>query len=149
MNTTGLLANLESSVTNQVMLAGNDSSVESAAQAILAVLEPALLQAALDLAQQAAAEVEAQLGDQRVEVVVSDGEPSLRVEALDSEPTINAEGYEARLTLRLPARIKELVEQAAGATGDSVNGWVVKALSSKAKTSSRAPGRRVTGTVEL
>ena len=87
MNTTGLLANLESSVTNQVMLAGNDSSVESAAQAILAVLEPALLQAALDLAQQAAAEVEAQLGDQRVEVVVSDGEPSLRVEALDSEPS--------------------------------------------------------------
>ncbi len=149
MNTTGLLAHLESSVTNQVMLAGNDPSVENAARAILAVLEPALQQAAFDLAQQAAAEVEAQLGDQRVEVVVSDGEPSLRVELADNEPALNTEGYEARLTLRLPTRIKELVEQAAGSSGDSVNGWVVKALSSKAKTSSRVPGRRVTGTVEL
>ncbi len=149
MNTTGLLAHLESAVTNQLMLAGNDPSVESAAQAILAVLEPAIQQAAFDLAQQAAAEVEAQLGDQRVEVVISEGEPSLRVEVLDSEPAINTEGYEARLTLRLPTRLKELVEQAAGSTGDSVNGWVVKALSSKAKTSTRAPGRRVTGTVEL
>ena len=149
MNTTGLLAQLESSVTNQVMLAGNDPSVESAARVILTVLEPALQQAAFDLAQQAAAEVEAQLGDQRVEVVISDGEPSLRVGILDSEPASITEGYEARLTLRLPARIKELIEQAAGSTGDSVNGWVVKALSSKAKTSTRLAGRRVTGTVEL
>ncbi|MDR9450846.1 MAG: DUF1778 domain-containing protein [Acidimicrobiia bacterium] len=149
MNTTGLLAQLESAVTNQVMLAGNDPSVESAARVILAVLEPALHQAAFDLAQQAAAEVEAQLGDQRVEVVISEGEPSLRVVILDGEPSSIAEGYEARLTLRLPARIKELIEQAAGSTGDSVNGWVVKALSSKAKTSTRASGRRVTGTVQL
>ena len=149
MNTTGLFAHLESAVTNQVMLAGNDPTVESAARAILSVLEPALKNAALDLAQQAAEEVEAQLGDQRVEVVVSDGEPSLRVGTADHEPAVASEGYEARLTLRLPARIKELVEEAAGSTGDSVNGWVVKALSSKARTSSRIPGRRVTGTVEL
>lgn len=149
MNTTGLLAQLESAVTNQVMLAGNDPAVESAARVILTVLEPSLQQAAFDLAQQAAAEVEAQLGDQRVEVVISEGEPSLRVGILDSEPSSITEGYEARLTLRLPARIKELIEQAAGSTGDSVNGWVVKALSSKARTSTRTPGRRVTGTVEL
>ena len=149
MNTTGLLAHLESAVNSQVVLAGNDPAVEAAAQAILAVLEPAFQQAALDLAQQAAEEVEAQLGDQPVEVVVSDGEPSLRVGTPDHEPAVNTEGYEARLTLRLPARIKDLVEQAAGATGDSVNGWVVKALSSKVKTSARSPGRRVTGTVEL
>jgi|RifCSP13_1_1023834.scaffolds.fasta_scaffold00228_23 hypothetical protein len=149
MNTTGVLAHLEAAVANQVMLAGNDPAVENAARAILTVLEPALQQAALDLAQQAAEEVEAQLGDQRVEVVLSDGEPSLRVGTPDREPVITAEGYEARLTLRLPARIKELVEEAAGLTGDSVNGWVVKALSSRARTSARLPGRRVTGTVEL
>jgi hypothetical protein len=149
LNTTGLFTHLESAVTNQVMLAGNDPTVESAALAILSVLEPALRNAALDLAQQAAEEVEAQLGDQRVEVVVSDGEPSLRVGRSDHEPAVASEGYEARLTLRLPARIKELVEEAAGSTGDSVNGWVVKALASKARTSARIPGRRVTGTVEL
>lgn len=149
MNTTGVLAHLEAAVANQVMLAGNDPAVENAARAILTVLEPALQQAALDLAQQAAEEVEAQLGDQRVEVVLSDGEPSLRVGTPDREPVITTEGYEARLTLRLPARIKELVEEAAGLTGDSVNGWVVKALSSRARTSARLPGRRVTGTVEL
>lgn len=149
MNTTGLVAQLESAVTNQMMLAGSDPAVESAARAILTVLEPALQTAALDLAQQAAQEVEAQLGDQRVEVVVSDGEPSLRLGTPDQEPAIPAEGYEARLTLRLPSRIKELVEEAAGSTGESVNGWVVKALSSKARTSARIPGKRVTGTVEL
>lgn len=149
MNTTGLFAQLESAVANQIMLAGNDRTVETAAQAILSVLEPALRNGALDLAQQAAEEVEAQLGDQRVEVVISDGEPSLRVGLPDHELSVAGEGYEARLTLRLPARIKELVEEAAGSTGDSVNGWVVKALSSKARTSSRLPGRRVTGTVEL
>ena len=65
MNTTGLLTHLESAVANQVMLAGNDPAVDRAAQAIISVLEPALQQAALDLAQQAAQEVEAQLGDQR------------------------------------------------------------------------------------
>lgn len=149
MNTTGLIAHLESAVANQVMLSGSDPTVESAAQAILNVLEPALHQAALDLAQQAAEEVEAQLGDRRVEVVVFDGEPSLRLGPDDHDPTVASEGFEARLTLRLPARIKELIEEAAGSTGDSVNGWVVKALSSKARTSVRIPGRRVTGTVEL
>jgi hypothetical protein len=149
MNTTGLMAHLESAVTNQVMLAGNDPAVESAARALLTVLEPALQHAALDFAQQAAEEVEAQLGDQRVEVVVSDGEPSLRLGSPDHEPAIATKGHEARLTLRLPARIKELVEEAAGSSGDSVNAWVVKALSSKARTSARLPGRRVTGTVEL
>src|SRR3989337_3301250 len=116
MNGTCVLAYLEAAVANQVMLAGNDPAVENAARAILTVLEPALQQAALDLAQQAAEEVEAQLGDQRVEVVLSDGEPSLRLGTPDGEPVITTEGYEARLTLRLPARIKELVEEAAGLT---------------------------------
>ena len=119
MNTTGLLAHLESAVTNQVMLAGNDPAVERAAQAILTVLEPSLQQAALALAQQAAAEVEAQLADQRVQVVVADGEPSLRVENPDNAGLIIAEGNEARLTLRLPTRVKELVEEAAGSTGEA------------------------------
>lgn len=149
MNTTGLIAHLESAVQNQVMLAGNDPAVDGAARAILAVLEPSLQQAALDLAQQAAQEVEAQLGDQTVEVVLSEGEPSLRVETSDQEPDLASGGYEARLTLRLPARIKELVEEAAGSAGDSVNAWVVKTLSAKTKTPARVPGRRVTGTVEL
>jgi hypothetical protein len=140
---------MESAVRNQIMLAGNDPAVEGAARAILVVLEPSLQQAALELAQQAAQEVEAQLGGQTVEVVVSDGEPSLRVGISEQEPDLGSEGYEARLTLRLPSRIKELVEEAAGLSGDSVNGWVVKALSARAKTSGRVPGRRITGTVEL
>jgi hypothetical protein len=149
MNTTGLITHIESAVQNQVVLAGNDPAVEGAAKAILAVLEPSLQQAAMDLAQQAAEEVEAQLGGQTVEVVLSEGEPSLRVGTSDHEPDIASGGYEARLTLRLPARIKELVEEAAGSAGDSVNGWVVKTLSSRAKTAARVPGRRVTGRVEL
>ena len=144
MNTTALVAHMESAVQNQVMLAGNDPAVDGAARAILAVLESALQQAALDLAQQAA-----QLAGHAVEVIVSDGEPSLRVGTRDDEPGVSAGGYEARLTLRLPTRIKEMVEEAAGSSGDSVNAWVVKALSARARASARLPGSRVTGTVEL
>ncbi|MGH8875701.1 MAG: toxin-antitoxin system HicB family antitoxin, partial [Acidimicrobiia bacterium] len=58
------------------------------------------------------------------------------------------EDYEARLTLRLPTSLKELVEEAAGRGGDSINSWVVKTLMSKARTG-RPPGRRVSGTFDI
>jgi hypothetical protein len=149
MNVTGAVAALENVVGQQMVIGGGDPAVETAARAILGSIEPAMKQIALDLAQQAAHEVDAQLNDYEVEVVMVDGEPSLRVRSLEGEITDVASGeYEARLTLRLPEMLKELVEENAGEAGDSVNSWVVKTLSSKARKRTERGGK-VTGSFEL
>jgi hypothetical protein len=146
MNSYSVLSQLEEALTRQLALSGGDPSVESAARSLLAVLDPTIRQVVLELAQQAATELSAQLPGYEVDVVVSDGEPELQVRA--PEPAAEAPGsYEARLTLRLPETIKEMIENAAADTGDSVNTWVVKTLSSK--THVRTVGKRVSGTVEL
>ena len=149
MDATTLTAQLEAAVANQVGMAGGDPVVERAAEALLAALEPALRQSVFELAEQAAVEVGAQLPSHRVDVVVQDGEPTLRVtgdESDDASPP--EEDYEARITLRLPERLKALIEESAGASGDSVNSWVVKTVSSRVKVKRRAAGTRVTGTID-
>lgn len=149
MNTTAASAALEAAVQQQVMIGGGDPAVEAAARAVLGAIELSMKQIALDFAQQAAEEVGAQLPEHEIEVVLSDGEPTLRVRASESGGSEVASGdYEARLTLRLPEVLKELVEENAGQSGDSVNTWVVKALSSKAK---KRPDRggRITESFEL
>jgi len=150
MDTTGPLASLEAAVNNQVMLSGGDESVEAAVEAILASLEPALRQAVFDLAEQASVEVAAQLPNHSVDVVIVDGEPSLRIATADSdEPVASGEDYEARISLRLPPSLKHLIEESAGETGDSVNSWLVKAVSNRVKVRERSSGTRVTGTIDL
>jgi hypothetical protein len=146
MNSYSALSKLEEAVTRQMAFAGTDSAVESAGTAMLAILEPTVRQVVLDLAQQAAQEVSAQLPDYEIDVMVAEGDPELRARPMES--TAEATGsYEARLTLRLPDAVKEMVEDAAAGTGDSVNSWVVKALSSKAHI--KQVGKKVTGTVDL
>jgi hypothetical protein len=149
MNITAAIAALEQAVNHQVMIAGGDPAVEGAARAVVGAIEPAMKQIALDFAQQAALEVGAQLPDHEIEVIILDGEPALRVRTAESESGEVASGdYEARLTLRLPEVLKGLVEENAGQSGDSVNTWVVKQLSSK--TRKRADrGGKVTGSFEL
>ncbi|NND01413.1 MAG: toxin-antitoxin system HicB family antitoxin, partial [Acidimicrobiia bacterium] len=51
----------------------------------------------------------------------------------------------ARITLRLPDSLKDDLESAAGDSGDSVNAYVIKALSSRA---GRRSARRITETFE-
>jgi hypothetical protein len=146
MNGYSALTKLEEAVNRQIAFAGADPAVESAGRAILGILESTVQQVVLELAQQAAHEMSAQLPDYEIDVVVAEGDPELRVRPV--EPTGEAVGsYEARLTLRLPDAVKEMVENAAAGAGDSVNSWVVKTLSSKAHI--RQVGKKVTGTVDL
>lgn len=147
MDTQTALANFEAAVATQVAAAGGDPVVESAAQTLLAALGPANRQLALNLAEQAATEVAAQLPGYDVDVVLREGEPVLTVREPRGVQTPREEDYEARLTLRLPPSLKSVVEESAGTTGDSVNTWVVKALSSMAGRPSR-PGRHYRGTVQ-
>lgn len=145
MDTDSAVARLEAAVSAQVAATG-DPALEAAARSLLAALAPAVRQLALDLAEQAAVEVAAQLPGHEVDVVVRAGEPALAVREPSQRPAPPEGGYEARITLRLPPTLKRLVEESAGSAGDSVNTWVVKALSSVADRPGRR-GRSVRGTV--
>jgi hypothetical protein len=148
MNLSSAISTLEASIEHQLSLSGGDQGVESTARAILGALEPAVRQIAFDLAQQASEEVAAQLPDHEVEVVLIEGDPSIRVRAGEADSELTVGDYEARLTLRLPDQLKSLVEEAADQAGDSVNTWVVKTLSSRARRRGTRGGR-VTGSFEL
>jgi hypothetical protein len=145
MDTASVRATLEEALADQVGLASGDPSVALGAEAVLTALGPALTQAGLRLAEQAAVEVGAQLPDHEVDVVVRDGEPALVVRSAEHEVAYAADDLEARLTLRLPTVLKAELEEAAGSAGDSINAYVVKALSARKRAISRT-GRRITGT---
>ncbi len=145
MHLEGIFTGLEAAVTTQVAVAGADPAVEEAAAHLITALRPAVQAALFDLAQQAAAEIQAQLDGRSVDVVLVDGDPVLRVS--EAAAMITDEDFDARLTLRLPPSLKGIVEEAAGLSGESVNAWVVDALSKAGRT--RASTNRVKGRFDL
>jgi hypothetical protein len=130
---------VQATLINQAALAGNDPAVEAAVSQLVESLAPALQVAAMEIAEQAAAEVRAQLVEQTVDVVLSDGQPTLRVgdPPRTGERPGSAEDLDARITLRLTPTLKQLVEDAAQTAGDSVNAWVVDALGRRANQRGR------------
>jgi hypothetical protein len=82
--------------------------------------------------------VRAQLPDHIVDVVLSDGDPALRIgETPRATESRQAEDLDARITLRLTPTLKQLIEDAAESSGDSVNSWVVEALGKRARQRGR------------
>lgn len=142
------LTRLEAALTSQLAMLGGDAAFGASADSLYAALEPAFRQLGLDLAQQAASEVAAQLPDHEVDVVLADGEPSLRVRATEGPARAPLDDLDARLTLRLPESLKRIVEDAADGTGDSVNSWVVKTLATRAHPP-RAQGETASGSGEF
>lgn len=147
MQTTAVLHNLESSIQNQLALV-TDPAIEAGGRAVLNSLHPALREAAMELVNQAADEVRAQLPSHRVEVILSDSEPSLRITSDESSSAPVEGDFDARITLRLPDSIKDIVERAASDSGDSVNAWVVKTLAGRA-SGSKSHRRRVSETFDV
>lgn len=148
MDTSIAMTRLETAVEQQVLISGGDPEFEAMATTLLATLEPVVKQIAFDFAEQAAAEVAAQLAGTEIEVVLSDGEPSLRVRSSEGGAELGAESLDARITLRLPPTLKERVEVAADEVGESVNSWLVRTLATQATERSRRSTRRITGTIE-
>ena len=146
MDASVVMAEIEDSLAAQLRLAGDDPQVLEAGEAILTGLEPAIDRAVMHLAEQAAGEIDAQLTGQRVGVELREGAPVLVVRRDEDPVTIATDDLEARITLRLSEQLKGVLEDAAGETGESVNTFVVKTLTSKAKQ--RGKGRRYTGTIE-
>jgi hypothetical protein len=132
----------------QLRIAGDDPSVVAAGQAVMLSLEPALRLAALTLAEQAAAELTAQLPDRTVDVVLADAQPTLVLRSIADDVTVNTEDYDARMTVRLPEDLKDDLEIAASDLGDSVNTFVVKALAGAAEALKRTSRSTFEGTIE-
>ncbi|MBM3695231.1 MAG: toxin-antitoxin system HicB family antitoxin [Actinobacteria bacterium] len=150
MDATVALTRFQAALEQQVLLAGGDPVMEAAGRALLAASGPALRSLALDLAEQAAAEVRAQLPGHAVEVLLEDGEPALRVRPEETDrgaASRQEEPSDARVTLRLSPRLKELIEQAAAERGESLNSWLVRTLSVHGSRP-RGRGQRIEGTIE-
>lgn len=145
MNLEPVITTIETHLDAQLRLA-TDPTVAEAGRLVTEALRPALAEAALALARQATDEVAAQLPGRSVDVVLDGDDPTIRIgDATDGGP-VDAD-LDARITLRLPAALKELIEGAASSEGDSVNAWIVKSLSTNA---AGGPGpSRVRGVYEL
>ncbi len=139
---------LEATLISQANVAGSDPAVEAAVTQLATALGPALQVAAMAIAEQAAAEVRAQLPEHTVDVVLTDGDPALRIGDAPrvAEPR-QVEDLDARITLRLPPKLKQLIEEAAQTNGDSVNTWVVDALGKRAGQKGR--GKRFDESFDL
>ena len=132
MDIDSVVDQVQAVVAGQLLLAGDNPVIIAAGDAVMLVLEPALRQAGATLAEQAAAEVSAQLPDHAIDVVLSSGQPALVVRSTSTEVTVNTDDCDARMTVRLPEDLKEDLEDAAANLGDSVNTFVVRVLAGKA-----------------
>jgi HicB-like protein involved in pilus formation len=111
----------------RIAAVGDESTVR-AAELLALALESSLGRRLQEALAEAALELSGQLEGGRVEVRVAGGEPELvLVEEAEAEPA--EEALSARITLRLPETLKARLEAAAGASGVSVNTWLVQTLS--------------------
>jgi hypothetical protein len=126
---------MEAAVQAQLRLA--EPQLAALGSDLLDVLRPAIRQTMMEVVEMAAQEVNGQLIGQRVEVRLVDGEPELSVRNDESRippppPPAEEVDAEARITLRVPAYLKDLIAEAAEGAGDSVNTFVVETLRNKA-----------------
>lgn len=148
MQLTQALARMEAAVDAQLRL--GDPELAGLGADLMEVLRPAMRQTLLDVVEMAVLEANGQLPGQRVEIRLVDGDPELLVVADDSRvtaPSADIMDAEARLTLRLPGYLKELITEAAEGAGDSVNSFVVDALRTRAHD--RASSSSVRKTIDL
>ncbi len=142
---------LETAVETQLTVAGPE--VAEAGTQLMAALKPAIRQTLMDVVTMAATEVSSQLPGQRVEIRLVEGDPELAVVSDGSTeppppPPSGAADDEARITLRLPGYLKDLIAEAANVEGDSVNTFVVDTLRSQTQAKKGGATRHRT-TIEL
>jgi hypothetical protein len=125
-----------------------DEAVAEAARRIAAALESSLRLRLLDAIGEAAAELTNQLPDGHVEVRVTAGEPELVYVPDPGAPApATLEDLTARITLRLPETLKNIVDAAAQEAGVSANTWLLQQITRSAdpKRRTHKGGRRMTG----
>lgn len=147
MDVTTIIGEVEEALATHLDVAADDPAIDRAAGALVASLGPALRQAALRIAEAAAVEVDAQLPQHQVSVFLEEGEPAMLVRNTAKPVTVNTEDLEARLTVRLPAELKETLEEVASELGDSVNTYVVKSLTTRTSAATDRSSRTFRGTI--
>ncbi|HEU5148874.1 MAG TPA: hypothetical protein VFU19_00165 [Iamia sp.] len=136
-----------------------DDTGRTVAERMAAATEPALRLALLDALVEASGEISETLGPGAVEVRLRGHEVGFAVTPPDitappaaptggpaDEPE-DDDGSVARLSLRMPERLKQRVETAADTAGLSVNAWLVRSISAlvDTPTAPRPPTRSITG----
>ncbi len=118
----------------------------------MAALQPAIRQTLMDVVVMAATEISSQLATQKVDVRLVDGDPELAVvddsAEMPAPPPSDGDIDEARITIRLPGYLKDLVADAASTSGDSVNTFVIDTLKSQTRTT-KGGATRHRATIEL
>ena len=126
-----------------------DDAVAAAAERLSQALTASVSLRLLDVLQEAALEVSEQVPSGHVEVRLAGQEPLLvYVEDEPAEPAPSQpadEGLSARITLRLPESLKTAVEAAAAREGQSVNAWLLRALTRAVSAPAPRVGSRLTG----
>lgn len=148
------ITNLETAVETQLRIAGPE--VAEAGAQLMAALRPAIRQTMMDVVAMAVAEVSSQLETQLIDIKLVEGDPELVVRddqtAVPPPPPPPPHGVdesdEARITVRLPGYLKDLIVNDAETAGDSINSYVVDLLSNKARRR-RTPGTQTKTTIEL
>jgi hypothetical protein len=144
------VAGLENAVETQLRVAGTE--VAEAGTQLMAALQPAIRQTLMDVVVMAATEISSQLATQNVDVRLVDGDPELAVvddpAGMPAPPPSDGDIDEARITIRLPGYLKDLVADAASTSGDSVNTFVIDTLKSQTRTT-KGGATRHRATIEL
>lgn len=148
------ITNLETAVETQLRVAGPE--IAEAGSQLLAALKPAIQQTMLEVVSMAVTEISSQLDTQTIDIKLVDGDPELVVSDDPSAappppppPPPGAEDAdEARITVRLPSYLKDLIASEAEVSGDSVNSYVVDVLNSKTRRR-RSTGTQTKTTLEL
>jgi hypothetical protein len=125
---------------------GDDRAAEVGAQLAEALRRsaPIRFQEALG---EALLEANEQLPSGHLELRLAGSDPEIVFvddEAAAAPPRVD-EPSAARLTLRLPERLKAKLEEAAAREGVSLNTWLVRALSGAVSRQTHRPGRRLVG----
>jgi predicted HicB family RNase H-like nuclease len=118
--------------------------LKDAAVLLAGALEASLRLRLLDLLNEAALELSGQMADGHVEVRLLGRDVQLVFTAEAAEPAAPADDdMTARISLRLPERLKEQAEAAAVREGISVNAWLIRTI---ARSVDRRPsGHRLRG----
>jgi hypothetical protein len=132
-------------VTDLTAGADGDPSVQSIVERLIRMVEPSVRMRLFDALGEAVRELNAQLPSGRVEVRLDGRDATLTfVGGCEPAPERLEDDLTARITLRLPERVKTEAESAAARDGLSMNAWLVRAV--RGALDRRPPGgRRLTG----
>lgn len=118
--------------------------LKQSAQLLAGALEASLRLRILDLLNEAALELSGQIAAGHVEVRLAGRDVQLVFTGEPSDPAASPDDdLTARISLRLPERLKERAEAAAGREGMSVNAWLVRTIGKAVER--RPPGQRLRG----